>query len=74
MEGVIIMAAQFNSELQEAARTWPNITPILFVPCTESEYDHLVTILNQLIDQVRSDESHPLASLMEVVGALIEQY
>lgn len=34
----------------------------------------LVDVLNQLIDQIGSDEDHPLASLMEVIGVLIEKY
>lgn len=40
----------------------------------EVEYDRLVSVLDQLIDQVGEDETHPLASLMEVIGTLIEKY
>jgi len=47
---------------------------LLDVPRTETEYQQLVTLLDALIDHVGEDESHPLASLMEVVGALIERY
>ncbi|HLJ81341.1 MAG TPA: hypothetical protein VKT52_07650 [Ktedonobacterales bacterium] len=47
---------------------------LLDVPRTEAEYQQLVTLLDALIDHVGEDESHPLASLMEVVGALIERY
>ena len=43
-------------------------------PRTESEYRQLVELLDSLIDQVGEDESHPLASMMEVVGILIEKY
>jgi HTH-type transcriptional regulator/antitoxin HigA len=68
------MATQFQPDLSHAAQIWPDITPVLFVPHTDTEYDRLVNILDQLIDTVGSDESHPLASLMDVVGALIEQY
>lgn len=39
-----------------------------------AEYDRLVNLLDQLIDQVGDDETHPLASLMEVIGVLIERY
>lgn len=39
-----------------------------------SEYKSLVSMLDQLIDEVGEDESHPLASLMEVIGVLIEKY
>ncbi len=31
-------------------------------------------MLDSLIDQVGEDETHPLASLMEVIGVLIENY
>ena len=38
------------------------------------EYSELVVIFDQLIDQIGEDETHPLASLMEVIGVLIEKY
>jgi len=44
------------------------------VPHTEEDYQHLVAFLDRLIDEVGEDESHPLASLMEIVGVLIEGY
>ncbi|HFE67091.1 MAG TPA: hypothetical protein ENJ93_07490 [Chloroflexi bacterium] len=50
------------------------LEPVLFVPHEEREYQQLVTILDTLIDTVGEDEEHPLASLMEVIGALIEKY
>jgi HTH-type transcriptional regulator/antitoxin HigA len=34
----------------------------------------LVSLLDGLIDEVGEDENHPLASLMEVIGVLIEKY
>ncbi len=37
-------------------------------------YPELVVVLDTLIDLVGEDESHPLGSLMEVVGVLIEKY
>jgi len=41
---------------------------------TKKEYENLVALLDDLIDEVGEDEAHPLASLMEVVGVLIEKY
>jgi HTH-type transcriptional regulator/antitoxin HigA len=38
------------------------------------EYRRPVLLLDQLVDKVGNDESHPLASLMEVVGVLTEKY
>ena len=46
----------------------------MFVVQTEEDYDGLVSLLDNLIDEVGGDESHPLASLMEVLGVLIEKY
>jgi len=37
-------------------------------------YNRLVLRLDDLIDEVGENEDHPLASLMEVVGLLIEKY
>lgn len=38
------------------------------------EYDEAVRLLDSLIDTVGEDEKHPLASLMEILGVLIEKY
>ena len=62
------------SELEQVERAWPTLAPLLYVPHTESEYEHLVALLDTLIDRAGEDESHPLASLTEVVGTLIERY
>ena len=63
-----------TSELDTVEQVWPTIAPLLFVPHTEQEYDELVQMLDTLIDVVGEDEAHPLASLMEVIGVLIEKY
>ena len=33
-----------------------------------------MAVLDDLIDVVGEDENHPLASIMEVIGVLIEKY
>lgn len=38
------------------------------------EYSQLVAFLDALIDEVGEDENHPLASLMDVIGTLVEKY
>ncbi|HEY0348882.1 MAG TPA: hypothetical protein VGC60_12090 [Pyrinomonadaceae bacterium] len=63
-----------NFDLNKTADAWAPLSRTLFVPHTESEYRQLVELLDSLIDQVGEDESHPLASFMEVVGILIEKY
>ena len=62
------------AQIQQALGAWSQVEPALFVPHTEAEYRELVALLDSLIDQVGEDENHPLASLMEVVGVLIEKY
>ena len=47
---------------------------MIYVPDTKEEYERLVKFLDSLIDKIGEDESHPLASLMEVVGMLVERY
>ena len=61
-------------DLQRTQQAWLNLTNIIFIPHTEKEYQTLVEMLDNLIDEVGEDEAHPLASLMEVIGVLIEQY
>lgn len=55
-------------------QSWKNVSDTVFVPHTELEYDRLVAMLDDLIDQVGENESHPLASMMDVLSALIENY
>jgi len=50
------------------------MTQSVFVPHTPAEYEQLVELCDRLIDQVGEDETHPLASLMEILGVLIENY
>jgi HTH-type transcriptional regulator/antitoxin HigA len=40
----------------------------------ESAYNQAVAFLDELTDIVKEDDDHPLASLMELVGTLVEKY
>ena len=59
-------------DLSEAATAWAPLAGTVFLPHTEEEHTQIVALLDQLIDEVGEDESHPLASLMEILGVLIE--
>lgn len=61
-------------DLAEVATAWAPLAGTVFVPHTQEEYNQIVALLDQLIDEVGEDESHPLASLMELLGVLIEYY
>jgi HTH-type transcriptional regulator / antitoxin HigA len=41
---------------------------------SEADYEQATALLNSLLDAVRDDASHPLYSLISVVGDLIEAY
>lgn len=60
--------------LEHVEQVWPDLASVLFVPHSDDDYQRLVALLDALIDRVGEDETHPLASLMEVVGTLIERY
>ena len=63
-----------NTQLREIASVWPNIQSVFSVPHNEKDYNNLVNFLDGLIDEVGNNESHPLSSLMETIGSLIEAY
>ena len=63
-----------NLDVSETVNAWSSLADMVFIPRTEAEYDRLVSLLDRLVDEVGEDESHPLASLMEIVGVLIEMY
>jgi HTH-type transcriptional regulator/antitoxin HigA len=41
---------------------------------SEADYEQATALLNELLDVVRDDSSHPLYSLVCVIGDLIEAY
>lgn len=63
-----------NLDINKTADARSSSDGKVFVPQTEEEYQRLVALLDGLIDEVGEDESHPLASLMEIIGVLIEKY
>ena len=63
-----------NFDINQTLSKWQPLSGTLYVPHNEAEYEQLVTLLDGLVDEVGEDESHPLASLIEVVGVLVEKY
>lgn len=63
-----------NLDVNKTVNAWSSLAGKVFVPHTEEEYRQLVALLDGLIDEIGEDEAHPLASLMEIVGVLIENY
>ena len=52
---------------------WTAISPLLSVR-TEDEYDRAVECLNCLLDEVGTDEQHPLYTLVDTLGTLLHAY
>ena len=63
-----------DAKIQKAAPHWIVVSEFLYYPHNEIEYQKSVHLLDDLIDTVGEDENHPLASLMEIIGLLIEKY
>lgn len=61
-------------ELENVTKAWPPISRAIRVPRTDEDYREIVELLDRVTDQVGENESHPLASLMDVLGVLIEKY
>jgi len=61
-------------DIGKVAAAWTPLAGTVFVPHSEEEYSQLVSVLDQLIDEIGEDERHPLASLMEILGVVIESY
>lgn len=63
-----------DTKIEQAATAWKTVSKVLYFPHNEKEYKEAVRLLDNLIDTVGEDEDHPLASLMEILGILIEKY
>ena len=61
-------------EVTKAFSRWPDLAEMIYVPHSEADYQRLVKLLDSLVDEVGEDEAHPLASLLEIVGVLVERY
>lgn len=68
------MFALSAAQLETLARNWKPISALICVPRTEADYNRLVTLLDEVTDEVGEDENHPLASFMDVLGTLVEDY
>jgi HTH-type transcriptional regulator/antitoxin HigA len=58
---------------QELQQHWTAISSLLSLR-NEHEYDCAVERLNRLLDEVGTDEQHPLYTLLDTLGTLIHAY
>jgi len=62
-----------NNLAPEIAKKWAEIAPILTIRNPE-EYEQAVERLNVLIDEVGTNEEHPLYTLLDTLGILLQAY
>lgn len=60
----------FNDDIQIH---WEKISPLLTIR-NEREYNAAVKRMNELLDEIGTDEKHPLYSLLDTLGTLIHAY
>ena len=52
---------------------WTNIAPLLIIR-NEREYNAAVKRMNELLDEIGTNEKHPLYSLLDTLATLIHAY
>ncbi len=52
---------------------WANIGPLLVIR-NEKEYNTAIERLNKLLDEVGTNEKHPLYTLLDTLGTLVHAY
>lgn len=63
-----------RSDFDKLQNVIPLMKTVVFPVHTEEDYDRAVDTLNRLLDAGGSDENHPLAYLVELVGNQIGLY
>jgi HTH-type transcriptional regulator/antitoxin HigA len=66
MENLTTLPPEINTH-------WSAIAPLLMIR-NEEEYEEAVKRLNDLIDEIGTNEKHPLYNLLDTLGTLIEVY
>jgi HTH-type transcriptional regulator / antitoxin HigA len=67
------MENKMTTHSKDIRENWKVIQPLLTMR-NEAEYDRAVKRLNALLDEVGTDERHPLYGLLDTLGTLLEAY
>jgi HTH-type transcriptional regulator / antitoxin HigA len=65
--------ATMTSNVLELQDSWSVLAPILTIE-TEQDYNRSIEQLHSLIDAIGTNEQHPLYSLLDTLGILIQAY
>lgn len=58
---------------KRTATNWAGIEPLLVIR-NERQYRQAICRLNELLDEIDDDESHPLFGLLDTLGTVIHAY
>jgi HTH-type transcriptional regulator/antitoxin HigA len=64
---------KMTTQLADIATHWTPIAPLLSLR-NEDEYNAAVERLNALLDEIGTNEKHPLYSLLDTLGSLLHTY
>ncbi len=59
--------------IKELETHWSAVRPVLSIQ-SEEDYDRAVVYLNELIDEVGTNETHPLYDLLDTLGTVMHSY
>jgi HTH-type transcriptional regulator / antitoxin HigA len=59
--------------VKELEKSWSTLERVLTIK-TEKDYDRAVARLNELLDEVGTNEKHPLYNLLDTLGTIIHAY
>ena len=68
------MNATAKDIASEAVSHWKYLAPALTAPQSTDDHEHLVAVLDEILDAGGADEASPLATLAERIGELIKVY
>ena len=63
-----------KNEIKRAIRVWPTISKVLSTIHTEAQYNKMVNMLDELIDEVNKKADPIKESLIDTLGTLIKDY
>ncbi|MHA3062005.1 helix-turn-helix domain-containing protein [Acinetobacter sp. ANC 4636] len=63
-----------NAMIKQAVDHWHYIAPLLTKPENEDDFNTLVEALDELLDIVGDDETHPLMGLVHQLGDIVSEY
>jgi HTH-type transcriptional regulator/antitoxin HigA len=60
--------------VNEIVEHWDYVASALRAPANDAEYEQLVVLMNDLLDQGGADEDNPLSELVDLIGNIVSDY